>query len=326
MGARGIREITRVRIGGTLQGMVLEGPDPAAPVLLFLHGGPGMPEHWLTRRRPTGLDRLFTVCWWEQRGAGRSYHAADAPGSLTVDRLVADAVEVADHLRERFGRERIHLMAHSGGTVIGALAVRRAPERFAAYVGVAQMTRQHVSEREAWARMLQSARASGDRRATRRLAAAEPPPGGPLPRRWLRLRDRAMHRAGGGTTRDMRSVLTGIVLPSLVSPDYSPRERIDLWRGKVRSARLLREAMFAVDVPARVPALGVPVHLLHGAHDLTVSLHLARAWLAGLDAPLKGFYTFTSSAHSPILEEPARVIRILREDVLEGRAALADRG
>ena len=56
-----------VNINGAAQGMFIEGKDQTQPVLLFLHGGPGMPEHFLTGRYPTGLEDLFTVCWWEQR-------------------------------------------------------------------------------------------------------------------------------------------------------------------------------------------------------------------------------------------------------------------
>ena len=39
---------------------------------------------------------------------------------------------------------------------------------------------------------------------------------------------------------------------------------------------------------------------------------------------MKGFYTFEESAHSPIFEEPERVRRIMREDVLPERVGLAD--
>ena len=49
--------------------------NDANPVLLVVHGGPGMPDHFLTKRYPTGLEELFTVVWWEQRGTGLSYRS-----------------------------------------------------------------------------------------------------------------------------------------------------------------------------------------------------------------------------------------------------------
>jgi pimeloyl-ACP methyl ester carboxylesterase len=69
-----------------------------------------------------------------------------------------------------------------------------------------------------------------------------------------------------------------------------------------------------------------PAYFLHGIHDYTVNYSLARSYCDRLEAPLKGFYTFASSAHSPMFEEPDRMNRILREDVLTGSTGLADRG
>ena len=67
-----ISEKIFVEIGGVRQGMFIKGSSADNPVLLYLHGG--MPEYFLTQRYPTGLEELFTVCWWEQRGEiGRAH-------------------------------------------------------------------------------------------------------------------------------------------------------------------------------------------------------------------------------------------------------------
>ena len=105
--------------------MFLEGPAQGRPVLLFLHGGPGMPEYWLTRRRPTRMHEGFTVAWWEQRGAGLSYHPDIPAATMTVEQIVADTLAVAQHLCRRFDVEKVHLMAHSWGSFIGLQAAAR---------------------------------------------------------------------------------------------------------------------------------------------------------------------------------------------------------
>lgn len=63
-----LSEKIRVDINGVEQGMFIRSRDPANPVLLFVHGGPGVPEYWLTAKYPSRLEDYFTVCWWEQRG------------------------------------------------------------------------------------------------------------------------------------------------------------------------------------------------------------------------------------------------------------------
>ena len=71
-------------VNGMQQGMIIQGSSLDNPVLLFLHGGPGSPEVPFTQEFPTGLEQLFTVCWWDQRGAGLSYSKDIAPESMTI--------------------------------------------------------------------------------------------------------------------------------------------------------------------------------------------------------------------------------------------------
>jgi hypothetical protein len=51
---------------------------------------------------------------------------------------------------------------------------------------------------------------------------------------------------------------------------------------------------------------------------------LAKSYLSRLEPPVKGFYTFQQSAHSPLFEEPDKMRQIMRTDVLTGSNTLAD--
>ncbi len=62
----------------------------------------------------------------------------------------------------------------------------------------------------------------------------------------------------------------------------------------------------------------------HGRYDYTCSYTLAKSYFEKLKAPLKGFYTFEQSAHSPAFEEPEKMQKILVNDVLVGANNLAD--
>ena len=99
---------------------------------------------------------------------------------------------------------------------------------------------------------------------------------------------------------------------------------MNLRRGTAFAARLLRDTMFATDLTRLVTALDLPIRFFHGRYDCTVSCAGARSFLEALEAPVKGFYTFEHSAHSPLFEEPERMQRVLREDVRVGANALAD--
>lgn len=310
-------------INGVRQGMFIQSTDPAHPVLLYLHGG--LPDYFLTDRYPTGLEKDFTVVWWEQRGAGLSYSPGIPPETMTVKQFIADTLSVTDYLRNRFGKKKLYLMAHSGGTFIGLQAAAQAPQMYHAYVGVAQMVRQLESERRAQEYMLGRFKQAGNVRMVSKLEAAPVTMTAGTPGAYLAVRDRAMHSLGVGTTHDMTSVLRGIVWPSLSSPRYTPGEKIKLWRGKFSSGvSALWGEMLAVDLADEVSELALPAYFFHGVYDYTVNYQLAKDYFETLKAPLKGFYTFDRSAHSPIMEEPRKAQRIMREDVLAGADRLAD--
>jgi pimeloyl-ACP methyl ester carboxylesterase len=277
------------------------------------------------RQHPTGMDEDFLVVWWEQRGSGISYAADIPPETLTMEQLIADAITVTDYLRDRFHQDRIYLMSHSGGSFIGIQVAALAPERYHAYIGVGQMSNQRESERLAYDYMLDAYRARGNTEMVAQLESAPVTSDG-TPAAYVAIRDKAMHELGIGTMHDMRSLLFGLVVPSFEFREYTLREKINLWRGKSRSGiSVVWDTMVATDMRTVVPTLAIPVYFLGGRWDYTCSTRLARTYFDVLQAPVKGFYTFDHSAHSPMFEEPARLGAILRGDVLTGGTQLADR-
>ncbi len=319
----GISEKVFIDINGARQGMFIQSVDPINPVLLYLHGG--LPEYFLTRRYPTRLEKHFTVVWWEQRGSGISYNPAARREALTLEQLISDTLEVTHYLQNRFHKEKIYLMAHCGGSFIGMQVVSQAANLYHAYIGMAQMSNQLQSEVLAYEYMLQRFTELGKRSMVRKLEATPVTLKGGIPNAYLALRDKAMHTLGIGTTHAMRSVITGVFLPSLLSRDYSIGEKVKLWRAKARyGVSYLWDTMLATNLSKEVTEVDLPTYFFHGRYDYTVCYGLAKSYFEQLKAPMKGFYTFERSAHSPIFEEPDKISRILLEDVLAGANNLAD--
>jgi pimeloyl-ACP methyl ester carboxylesterase len=318
-----ISEKIHVKINGVEQGMFIKSKDSTHPVLLYLHGG--MPDYFLTRKYPTGLEDYFTVVWWEQRGSGLSYSADIPPETMTLEQMISDTKDLTNWLRNRFGQEKIYLMGHSGGTFIGIQVAATVPELYHAYIGVAQMSNQLKSETLAYDYMLKKYRENGNARMVRKLEAAPVTMTNGKPDAYSTLRDPAMHSLGIGTTHDMKSVISGIFSPSLISPEYTLIEKVNMWRGKSRSGiSILWANMLATDLTRQVPELKLPVYFFEGIYDYTCSYSEAKSYFEKLKAPIKGFYTFEKSAHSPLFEEHEKMQHILKEDVLAGVNNLTD--
>ena len=104
---------------------VAELGDPAAPPVLLLHG---WPQHWWSWRRlmPLLADR-YRVLAMDLRGFGWSEPTARG---YRKEELAADVVGVLDAM----GLERVHLVGHDWGGVVGFLVCLDHPDRVARYV------------------------------------------------------------------------------------------------------------------------------------------------------------------------------------------------
>lgn len=316
-----ISEKTFVNIGGIQQGMFIQGKNKENPVLLYLHGG--IPDYFLTRKYPTGLEDYFTVVWWEQRGSGLSYNTKIPAETMNLGQLISDTKEVTNYLRNRFGKEKIYLMGRSGGTFFGIQVAAQASELYHAYIGIGQMSDQLKSERLSYEHILKQYRDNKNWKMAQRLEAF--PVTDDIPNGYLKLRDRAMHSLGIGTTRDMESVLTGMFIASLTCKEYTLKEKFNLWRGKAQSGvHPLWDTIITTDLAKQENEVNLPVYFFHGIDDHTVSYTLAKQYFEVLQAPVKGFYTFQSSAHSPHFEEPQHVKEIFENDIFKEKTDLAD--
>lgn len=318
-----LNEKVFVEINGTRQGMFLQSEDTGRPVLLFLHGGPGSPEVAFTQDYPTGLEKLFTVCWWEQRGSGISYSRSLSKETMTVEQMISDTIEAVHYLCQRFHKDKVYVMGHSWGSMLGVLTVQKAPELFHAYIGTGQISRQSESERLAYTFMLNEFRAAGNKKMVRRLEKFPIDKGGEVSIQYLPVRSDGMMKLGIGVMHHLRS-MTDCVKIVLRYKGYSWKDKIHFAMGGSLGLKCLWGNVLETDFMNQVPRLEVPVYILQGRFDYQVSYPLAKEFLQTLDAPVKGFYTFENSAHSPCFEEPEKMCRILREDVLQGKCSMAD--
>jgi pimeloyl-ACP methyl ester carboxylesterase len=314
-----IHEKTFIEIKDNKIGMFITGNSKTNPVLLFLHGGPGMPEYGLTKEYPTYLEDYFIVCWYEQRGAGISYNKENDIKNITIENIVSDTIEVANYLRGRFKQDKIYIMAHSWGTLIGLKTIKQNPELFHAYIGIAQMASQFKSEQIAYEYMIEQYKKLDNKSMVKKLEKFALLTLNTIPLNYAIFRDKPMHELGIGTTHTMKSVISGIFIPIMRNKEYTFFERINIWKAKsiCLNKTNLWETMMRTDLTEEIVSVDIPIYFFHGIYDYTVNYSLAKDYYDKITAPKKGFYTFDNSAHSPIFEEPEKVNKILIEDVLK---------
>lgn len=306
-----VDETRSLSVAGAALYLDVRGDDARAPLLVWLHGGPGAAERPLFRYFDAALERRFVVAYWDQRGTGRSYDAAADPHALTVARHLADLDAVVDHLRARFGRERVLLLGHSWGGALGLLYAAAEPAKVAAVGAVAPTIAPRDAQRAEWELVAAEAERRGDAAARAELAEL-----GPLPyadvERMLALERLA---DGYGAVYHRPPARTWVVLGGIVRGLVTPWELPRFFRANEVSLAAMQPELLALDLRQKVPELAVPVVFFLGRHDGHVDARIAADYLAALGAPAKRLVWFEDSAHNPPFEEPAPFVAAVEREL-----------
>ncbi len=140
---QGVDDVLFTKIGDIDQWIAIRGQNRDNPVLLLLHGGPGIAVSPLPRDFLFSWTKDFTIVLWDQRGAGKTFgRSGPVAADVTKDRMAQDGIEVAEFIRTRLGKPKIGIVAVSWGTSIGVRMAKARPDLFFVYVGSGQSVNQ----------------------------------------------------------------------------------------------------------------------------------------------------------------------------------------
>lgn len=312
----GVQETYAARIGGIEQWINARGQDRGNPVLLFIHGGPATPLMATSWQFQRPLEEYFTVVTWDQRGVGKTYNANDPDAvrdTLRIPRFVDDVIEVAEHVRARYGQERVILVGHSWGSILGMHAALKRPDLFHAYVGIGQVINTRENERISFEYGMAQARADGNAEALAEMATIAPYPGDePLTRERIVLaRKWAQHYGGLSAYRESSAYF---FRAPLLSPEYDGQDVCAINLGSLLTLEQVLPEFLEVDFSS-VREFPLPVVMLLGRHDLTTPSEPTAAWLEAVQAPFKRGVWFERSSHMAPWEEPGKLLVALLEHV-----------
>jgi pimeloyl-ACP methyl ester carboxylesterase len=312
-----IAVIEKPLINGAAEALIIRGEDTANPVLLYVHGGPGSPEWPFFNVSGANLENMFTVCYWEQRGAGKSYDPTIPDSTFTLNQFVEDAATVTRYLIQKFHKQKIYLMGHSWGTVLGSYTVKKYPQYFYAYLGIGQVGEQIRAEQISYDFVLQSARDEKNEKAVSVLINIGRPPYS-SPEEWDKkmLEERRYVTRYGGAMKNGN--FYWMVVKAMVNcSEYTLKEKFNYLKASGHTLSLMFAAVMDAHLFNDIPEQTIPVYIFQGTHDYQTAYPIAKEYFDSLRAPLKKFYSFDNSAHSPNFEEPKKFEEILKNEILK---------
>jgi pimeloyl-ACP methyl ester carboxylesterase len=295
-----IASLEQVTLGRSPQWVLIRGANRNNSLLLFLHGGPGMPTMYLAHDFQRELEQSFVVVQWDRRGAGKSFAAGLSGPEMTVSREIEDTLELIDQLRSRFHQEKVYLVGFSYGSYLGILVAQRAPEVLHAYVGIGQLACSNDENRtiqDSWIR--EQATRAADNDALDALNGRKP-----LDReKWLFKYGAEIHSAHNWWP---------LLWSGLRSPEYTFQDAANVKKGVDFTASKLRYDVISGSILENVSALQIPVYFFTGRFDYTDPTPCTARLFDNISAPAKKIIWFEHSAHFVFLEEPSRFAAEMR--------------
>ncbi|GAB3035062.1 alpha/beta fold hydrolase [Bowmanella dokdonensis] len=312
----GVQASYKLKVGGVEQWLNVRGQDKDNPIILFVHGGPASPltpSLWQFQRP---LEEYFTMVTWDQRGAGKTYNEAEEAeisDSIHIATYVQDAISIAEHVRSKYHKQKLILMGHSWGTIVGMQAALERPDLFHAYVGIGQVINTRVNEEVSFDYAVQQATLHDNQPALEELQSIAPYPGDqPITRERI-IKARKWAQFYGGLTAFRAESKYYYGAPRL-SPEYSAQDICAINKGSLFTLGRVLPEFLQVDFKP-VEAFPIPVVMFMGRHDYTTPSQPTAEWLEQVEAPYKKAVWFERSAHMVPWEEPGRTLVSLLEYV-----------
>lgn len=317
--ANSISSLEEITLGDLKQWIFIRGTDQKNPVLVFLHGGPGVPAMGMasSRNLDAELIKYFTIVHWDQRGAGKSYDSDIPINSMTINRMVEDSNELIDYLLNRFDTQKVFIVGHSWGSLIGIKIAHKYPEKIHAYVGVGQFINFYEQQKLSYDFVVEEAEKSGDVEMQNNIKAIGPPPYD-RPEK-LNEKGEYVFRFGGGIHDNIGEHMGVLMFSYLTSPEYSLSEGFKTLKmeGMEFSINAMWEEIRNINLTEEIRSIKVPVYFFEGKYDMNNPTVLVESFYDSLDAEKgKNLIIFENSAHFPIIEEKEKYDDLLINVVL----------
>ena len=296
-----IAESMFIKVGGIEQWVQIRGEDRDNPVVLMLHGGPGSSYVPFTLSF-RAWEKYFTVVQWDQRGSGKTFGRNEGKRAvdMTIERMAQDGIEVAEFIAKRLHKNRVILLGHSWGTILGVTMIQRRPDLFCAYVGTGQVVDMAQNEKASYEMVLNRVRASGDEKAIKKLEDIGPPPYKDM-RSWFVKQKLIAETAP--------AIADGIFLEenfytaALFAPKYSLKDSYDFFAATYYSGTELMEELMSYDARGLGRRFETPMFFFQGESDVNTPTELVNEYFSTIQAPEKELVLFKDCGHMAVFSK-----------------------
>lgn len=307
-----IRLLDKIILGGVEQWILVRGIDEQKPIILFLHGGPGLPMMPFHQHFQKDIESMYLVVHWDQRGTGKSYSENIPNESMNLSQILSDAHELVLLLKKKYGKDKIYLAGHSWGTIIGMNLINVYPEDFCGFISIGQVVDFKQSLNISYNFVLMKAKETGCEEAVNELIGIGEPPFNEDDTK-LSIILKNVGRFGGRMHNEIN-------FQSIAKKcrEYTKNDIENIPKGLDFSDRYLWSEVIKTNIMENIIEVKVPIYFVCGKYDYITPMILIEEYYKKINAEFKKMVILENSAHYPYIEEPEKfsqvIIDILKTD------------
>ncbi len=291
-----VSEVKTYELGGYPQKVLFEGKRTNAPIVIYLHGGPGSPIPFCVGSRglfPEITDR-FIMVYWDQLGCGINDCMID--DDFAIEDYVFMTVDLIRLVHRDYPDNQINLLGVSWGSILAAESAIRVPELLHRVAVYGQVTKDLFFNDEVFS-TLKAARLSS--KETLKLDQLEK--AGEIGQQeikdmagLIRKHTQGYQNKSGGNTPIGR-ILFGL----LTSPDYTLKDvKAAVVNGMLKN-QSLHSQLIALDLRETPSQIKIPYLIMQGDTDIVTSTAYIESFVRDSGNGSLHFRVIENSGHIP---------------------------
>ncbi|GLC32624.1 alpha/beta fold hydrolase [Clostridium omnivorum] len=289
-----------VSINGIDQYLFHSGTNYDNPVMLFLHGGPGFAESLFAHAFQEKWEEIFTVVHWDQRGAGKTL-TRNPNIYPTIDSMLEDLYDTVQYLKKKYNKQKVIILGHSWGSVLGTIFTKKYPEEVAYYIGVGQVISLIDNERVGYEKVKELAIKANDKKTLKRLEAIGNYPGEKFDSSFMTKCSKVRRIQG---KYNLAITMTLPLIKNIFKSPIFKLSDISALSKAAKANKKVLEFLYYFNLNAESTEYMVPIYYILGENDWQTPYVIAQNYFNKINAPSKGLYLIPNAGHGTMVDQP----------------------